>query len=92
MDPKHVFNGDFSAWDETSNFLRAFALGCQMGYLIAPEFLEFYSDKLKEGSKLADVCHAYRDDDGLSIMDHQCSLAQFKSDIKAVYSAILSVF
>ena len=92
VDPKHVFNGDFSAWDETSNFLRAFALGRQMGYLIAPEFLEFYSTKLKEGSKLADIHHACRDDDGLSIRDHQCSLAQFKSDIKAVCSAILSVF
>ena len=92
VDPKHVFNGDFSAWDETSNFLRAFALGRQMGYLIAPEFLEFHSDKLKEGSKLANICHACRDDDGLSIRDHQCSLAQFKSDIKAVCSAILSVF
>ena len=70
MDPKHVFNGDFSAWDETSNFLQAFALGRQMGYLIAPEFLEFYSEKLKEGSKLADICCAHRDDDGLGIGDH----------------------
>ena len=92
VDPKHVFNGDFSAWDETSNFLRAFALGRNMGHLITPDFLEFHSKSLKKGSKLADIYHEFKDEDGLTIRDHQSSLAQFKSDIKAVYSAILSVF
>ena len=38
------------------------------------------------------ICHHHKDENGLTIRDCQSSLAQLKSDIGSIHSAILSVF
>ncbi len=93
VDSKYIFSGEYDKWDEADNFLRAFVLGRNMGYLIAPEFLKFYEKKhLKYSWNLAKIYQKYQDEDGLSIRDHQASLAQFQNNIRALYSTFLSVF
>ncbi len=92
VDAKHVFNGDYNAWDETATFLRAFAVGRNMSHLVTESFLTYCQSKKKKGYDLAKIYRKTKDDDRLTIRDHQLSLAQFKSDISTIYSAILSVF
>ena len=92
VDTKHVFTGAYKEWDETANFLRAYALGRNMGHLVTEDFLSYYQQKLKKGYSLDKIYRKYHDEDNLTIRDHQSSLAQFKSDIRSIYSAILSVF
>ena len=56
LTPNTFFSGEYDKWDEADNFLRAFVLGRNMGYLIAPEFLKFYEKKhLKCSWNLAKV-------------------------------------